>query len=97
MQEINNSLVKKIRDLEVEYKSNKTHKSLKQENKKLVKEVQELKSNLKDAQKIIEVINSSYDSLVESSRNFEEKTRSLVDINERLKTHIISLLPSDQL
>ena len=95
LQEINESLMKKVKDLEGSKGSVRKKgkiKEVKQENQRLVKEVQELKQNLRDAQKIIEVINKSYDTLVESSRGFEEKTRNLVDINDRLKGHLMLLL-----
>lgn len=95
LQEINESLIKKVKDLEGSkgnVKRKGKNKEFKQENQRLAKEVQELRQNLRDAQKIIEVINKSYDTLVESSKGFEEKTRNLVDINDRLKGHLMLLL-----
>lgn len=86
--------MKKVRDTEnskIKKKKNKNNE-FKQENQRLAKEVQDLKQTLSDAQKIIEVINRRYDNLVESSRTFEEKTKNLVDINDRLKGYLMLLL-----
>lgn len=100
VQEINNTLIKKINQnkseseakIANESKKAKSYKEIKASHKALIAENLDLKQDLCDAQTIIKVINKKYDSLLAASAEFEEKSSKMNKINEILKGHIRKLL-----
>ena len=99
MQEINNTLIKKIKEMENDSQiernnqlnKGKKYNLMKLEKKKLIQENIDIKESFKEAQNIIKVINAKYDTLMEVSALFEEKSRDVFRMNQLLKEKLINL------
>ena len=74
-------------------KEKKKAKGLRTSNKQLNKENNLLQNKLEELTIKLEFLRNKYDSLVESSLTFEEKTRDLYRVNQMLHKSLASLVP----
>ncbi|CAG9326472.1 unnamed protein product [Blepharisma stoltei] len=98
MQDLNNHLMAKLKDLDKkkEEKTEKKAKKKKEKNndKNYFEENEYLKKRLEDLIEKYRNLQVKYDSLAESSAVFEEKTRDLYEANQKLQENLIKIMSS---